>query len=1110
MTAPQLDDQSLAALLERRAGRAELSDGERDMLLGAVLATAAQPIPRWQLRSARALLPLATVLAVIVVMATAILGTAPLQLSGSSPSASPGASIPASPSSNRVLTLSELQAAVDASAFDRADRTVIADASIDRAAMLGRLGPLCLAGDTCSIGLLTGIHGPDAGDENGVLVQAGPDVRAVVSPSGDPLTGLLALTIHGRRTIELLGVVRVTPSGEFLWPATETAARGALEMDPAHAIAIRGWLARTNTHVAYDCYIRPGSPPPTDSPFEGCGASAWIASVATAGLRSAPFGSIKVQLGAYSTFAPDPVIESDGTVEPRLATYLLRVVVDPNCGPTECRGWRVVGRVSEPPPTAAEPSPSAGPSPTASPVATPSAVRALLYVELQQVISEARADGQERTVLADMQIDGKPSSFADRADCGPKGGCLVGTMPDLGGVVVPIYATSVLRDGWGGGTAGHGGEFVVVVRGDSTLDLLGSPRWTDSGSPLWIALASSLPKQPGDVLVDGWLTGTEFPCPPGPLENGDSPFFYCNDSWITVSPVSSDPNAIVDDGTFLALGGIPVQPSAYSTFAPDPVGGHRNAITTPRQGTYLITHATTTLGGCNPCDAWRVLGRMTEGGLPVAGFSPPPTVPPIPDAAILSIEQLRTAIADHRTGGAPTQDVVADISIDTTLRPEPIHRECQAQIGPCSVIGVLNGFTPDDGAVLLRDDDYYPALTLRDGRGPVALRLSTGPVQYLGHVGVASSGLTWSSVDAQAALDSVTPGDILAVEGWLESVQTASCGPAPMPGPPVLPPWGCAIKDAITPEPVQTTFPMGPNEFETVEPSTGLLVQMGAYREYAPDPVPSLPAVRYGIYLVERVQNLNSNCNDCQGWLVVGRLEPSSTGQTEANPRVWSPAELEALLAKDRASLAGRTVIVDGSIDPGAWLCRGGDRCPIGDLVGTAERAFATSADAAYLDPARTQDTTGHLALTVRGDGLDWLGPFAYASDNGPVFAVADLLTHRDFRSSPGTLFVVRAWLVDDRGAARSCPVRATPAPAGFDAGCQISWITADRTLAVGGPLEGAIEVQQDAYVQFAPDPALTPETSPSSEPRFGTYVLRLDSSQPGSGNFKVVARLDP
>jgi hypothetical protein len=290
------------------------------------------------------------------------------------------------------------------------------------------------------------------------------------------------------------------------------------------------------------------------------------------------------------------------------------------------------------------------------------------------VLSEAHVDGQERVVTAFMQIDGRPSQFKDRA-CGKDGGCLIGTMPDADGTNVPIYTTSDDRDSWGKNTAPIGGTFVVRVSGDASMDLLGFPHSMDSGELVWPAFASTLKNVPQDVLVDGWLTGKEFPCPPGPLENGDSPFFYCNDGWITETPVSTDPNVIVDDGTFLALGGIPVQPSAYDTFAPDPVGGHRNAITTPRHGTYFIRHVTTTYSGCNPCDAWNVLGRMTEDGLPVAGLSPVPTVPPLAEPAVLSADELRAEIADHRTGNATTSDVVADVSIDVAAsraRPERV------------------------------------------------------------------------------------------------------------------------------------------------------------------------------------------------------------------------------------------------------------------------------------------------------------------------------------------------------------------------------------------------------------------------------------------------------
>jgi hypothetical protein len=875
MTAPQLDDQVLATLLAQRASRAELADEDRDRLLAAVFATTAQPNPRWQWRSAHALLPLATVIVVIVVIGAAILGTAPLRLSGSSPSVSAQASLagatavvptasPDAVAGLHILSADELRAAIDAAAADGLDHVVLAQANIDRAALANYSLGICRPQDPCPVGELSGIEGPRT------LVLAGPEVRAGLShtPPPDPITGILALAIHGRSSVELLGVVDPEPSGSLLRLATIPEVYSGTEAPLGHVIAVDGWLGATRV-------ICPTTTPglPGDSPFEEC-ATDWLVSFEMASGGPPPSNAIRVQPDAFSEFAPLPGRDAPTAVTLR-GTYLLRLVADPRTTCSgNCRGWRMVGRLPDSPSTAPEPSPSLGASPTASRAASPSGFRSLLYVELQQLLSEARADGQERVVMAFMEIDRRSSQFQDRADCGKAGGCLVGTMPDADGKNVPIYAASDERDSWGNNTAPVGGTFVVRVSSQS-MDLLGFAQPTASGELVWPARASGLKNVPQDVLVDGWLTGTAFPCPTGPLDNGDSPFFYCDDGWITETPVSSDPNAQVDDGTFLALDGIPVQPSAYDAFAPDPVGG---AITQPRHGTYLIRHVTTTYGGCNPCDAWRVLARMTEDGLPFAGISPVPTAPPLAESTILTADELRTAIADHRTGGAATSDVVADVSIDVTQRPQPEQRKCMDPVGQCIVIGTLQGFVADEGAVVLRNDDYYPDLTFRDGQGPVALRLSTGPVQYLGHVATGSSGLTWLVAEAQAQESSVTPGDVVAVKGWLEYV-LPGCGPAPRPGPPINPPFGCASRDAITPTPVQTSFPFGGNGTQTVEPKDALLVQMGAFNQFA-DLQRGDDLWKYGVYLVERVQNLNSNCGNCQGWLVVGRLALASEGPT--------------------------------------------------------------------------------------------------------------------------------------------------------------------------------------------------------------------------------------
>ncbi|MGO9177787.1 MAG: hypothetical protein ACLQBX_00780 [Candidatus Limnocylindrales bacterium] len=55
-------------------------------------------------------------------------------------------------------------------------------------------------------------------------------------------------------------------------------------------------------------------------------------------------GSVLVQQGAYQAYAPSPTMQGINDV-PRLATYLLRMVVDAAANCPHCRGWLLVGRL---------------------------------------------------------------------------------------------------------------------------------------------------------------------------------------------------------------------------------------------------------------------------------------------------------------------------------------------------------------------------------------------------------------------------------------------------------------------------------------------------------------------------------------------------------------------------------------------------------------------------------------------------------------------------------------------------------------------------------------------------------------------------------------------
>jgi hypothetical protein len=85
-------------------------------------------------------------------------------------------------------------------------------------------------------------------------------------------------------------------------------------------------------------------------------------------------GSVLVQEGAYQAFAPSPTMQGINDV-PRLATYLLRMVVDTASNCPHCRGWLLVGRLE------ATPTPASAPSAFVPVVRAPDELAALLTAD---------------------------------------------------------------------------------------------------------------------------------------------------------------------------------------------------------------------------------------------------------------------------------------------------------------------------------------------------------------------------------------------------------------------------------------------------------------------------------------------------------------------------------------------------------------------------------------------------------------------------------------------------------------------------------------------------------------------------------------------------------
>jgi hypothetical protein len=503
------------------------------------------------------------------------------------------------------------------------------------------------------------------------------------------------------------------------------------------------------------------------------------------------------------------------------------------------------------------------------------------------------------------------------------------------------------------------------------------------------------------------------------------------------------------------------------------------------------------------------------------------------EVKVLTAADLRAAIAAQRAGGLAPQDVVADVTIDPSRQTAPLSRECVPP-GQCLVIGTLEGFDDPNGTVAVRQEDRIlpPATDPADLQAPVALRLSgQGPIEYLGHVRFTSGGSpTWSVAETLAATATAPDGQVVGVDGWLEGATTFTCGPAPEPGPAIPAPFDCAVRDYITAEPV--TLVSGSGNSEGVEswsmsaPSDGVAVQRNAYGEYAPNPSISNmnEESRRAIYLLRMVVHDAVNCSGCRGWLVVGRLDAAPMkSASPTGPVVRSAAELALLLGKDRVSWIGKTVLVDGKVLPGtAQNCPQTGDCHIGTLEGTNETVVASAYTASMLPQGAGFDTDGVLAVTVRQDGLEYLGYMGYNTDNTFAFQPSQLASPDELNHVSLLTVVVNGWLVDS-GSAIRCPQTVVPLPPADTpfTTCPWAWVTAGDVQPVTSTASGlavtppvaAVQVQPNAYEEFAPDPA-APADGIGHVPRAGTYLLRLvQDPRPGASpqtGWQVVARLDP
>ena len=725
-------------------------------------------------------------------------------------------------------------------------------------------GPPCTAKPTdCPIGAF------DGSDER-LYPVAGATPSSV--PDGG-LSGTFAVRVR-ESGLDLLGPAQLNGS-EVLWSPNESAVVGQEAGAPGTLIVVHGWLGWSG---AVPC-VPPTLPtPPPDTPFDTCPAG-WIGSAPStpvSGVFNAPSDAIRINWTAINQFG-----DGSDTVE---GTFILRLVEDPRPNADPKRGWQVAARLDADP---------------VSPVTSPSAELTdpviLSPDQLRSAVAgHLGARLQPLDVIADVSID--MAAGVTAVDCPDK----FESCDEIGTIHDAVDLGTVLRreDADVQISQNVSSPIALRINDHGVLVFLGHVNGNTSGDgtfwwtvPRATAAAATLPENEL-IVVAGWLAGNLETCGPAVAPPPSPPAYdpfqcyggdYLEEQAEQLYGVGGSTTS-VPTGAALKLG-----VNEYNWEAPDP-----SQNLAPRQGVYLVksvvNHSNLESQACTGCRGWLIVGRVQPTDLatippeptptasppgpsatPVAVVEPPspsPSVDASAPSSVLTVDELRALL--NETRAAPV-DVVANVTIDPDFHIDCVPAE------PCPTVA---GFIRElPRTVFAADHDPYPDQTLQDLSAPVALHIGTdGVVTFLGHVDLSpQTGLAWT-VPTAPILQSTPLGHVLAVSGWL-STQAGRNGPMVPPGNP--PPFDAVWTDLLAPGSKDTSdvpeWASGPDFIRT---------QQGAYMQFAPgDHSNDGQPPQVGTYLVEHVAYQGGDvCTPaCDGWLMVGRLDPSTLSIDELN-----------------------------------------------------------------------------------------------------------------------------------------------------------------------------------------------------------------------------------
>jgi hypothetical protein len=348
----------------------------------------------------------------------------------------------------------------------------------------------------------------------------------------------------------------------------------------------------------------------------------------------------------------------------------------------------------------------------------------------------------------------------------------------------------------------------------------------------------------------------------------------------------------------------------------------------------------------------------------------------------------------------------------------------------------------------------------------------------------------------------------------------------------------------------------------SLSPPVTIRVQNDAYQDFAPSPSASGPLVQpeQATFLVHAIYiPACAPTADCffppanYHWAIVTRLDPwpvapvgpATSTSPPPLPEAQAPVlpltvdQLNVLMATDASSLVGRTLVIKGTVErnqtaiscfgtvgPCAPVVLVGSN-PVLGVVSHPNQRATPSGGAAWV-PDGVRLTGPFAAVLADSHTLDYQGSVLTTDDGGTL--LPSQLSNLAFGNASAEV-LVHGWIAGTMDP-MPCPTDPNVAPSGGPQyGCGRTTILSDDSFQPVSansflmPPNG-IQVQNDAYQEFAPTPGSEPVAAGStprlSHPEQATFLVRLatpaspacssqtNECQITTLRWEIISRLDP